>query len=268
MPSKPSAEGARVAPGMRIVQTMEEFEALSAKAMKKMLAARGHDDAIPRGKKELRDMLVAALRSDSSHVHLARLLKERQTAQAEGGAQKKAASSKGKSRCDECAAECDRGMTDSSGTFLCMPCCVTMLKREELERQQPAPSSSRASSSKDALLPQDASSAKPAVCVGPNGAAASDKCSDGGAGRKKRKAAEVGLDEALRSALECPICLETMLPPILQCPAGHSICRVCRTKVSKCPTCRAHLGGIRNLSLEKLVTDQHLTLACTYESRG
>ena len=33
---------------------------------------------------------------------------------------------------------------------------------------------------------------------------------------------------------------------------GHSICTVCRGKVSQCPTCREQYAGTRNLLAEKL----------------
>jgi len=74
--------------------------------------------------------------------------------------------------------------------------------------------------------------------------------------------------EALRGALECPVCYETMLPPILQCSSGHPVCTACRAKLKKCPTCRRKLGNIRNLLLEKLAADQRVQFACTFAARG
>ena len=53
-------------------------------------------------------------------------------------------------------------------------------------------------------------------------------------------------------ALECPVCLEYMLPPITFCGNGHNICKSCRQKIQKCPTCRETLSDTRNKSLEKL----------------
>jgi hypothetical protein len=89
----------------------------------------------------------------------------------------------------------------------------------------------------------------------------------GGAGSKRRLSAGAA-DEALRGALECPVCYETMLPPILQCSSGHPVCTVCRAKLKKCPTCRRKLGNIRNLLLEKLAADQRIQLVCSFAARG
>lgn len=40
------------------------------------------------------------------------------------------------------------------------------------------------------------------------------------------------------SAFECPVCLDCMVPPYLQCQSGHLLCGTCRPKVSCCPSCR------------------------------
>jgi hypothetical protein len=85
---------------------------------------------------------------------------------------------------------------------------------------------------------------------------------------EEAKGGSSSLHDALRTALECPICIETMLPPILQCPSGHSICKTCSSKVRKCPTCRASLSNIRNLSLEQLAVDQGIEFPCAYASNG
>ncbi|CAJ0936186.1 unnamed protein product, partial [Mesorhabditis belari] len=54
------------------------------------------------------------------------------------------------------------------------------------------------------------------------------------------------------SAFECPVCLEYMLPPYLQCQSGHLVCGNCRPKLQCCPTCRGPTPSIRNLGLEKI----------------
>jgi E3 ubiquitin-protein ligase SIAH1 len=54
--------------------------------------------------------------------------------------------------------------------------------------------------------------------------------------------------------LECPVCMEFMLPPITLCDNGHNICSSCKEKVHKCPTCRKPLLDTRNKALEKLAT--------------
>ena len=69
--------------------------------------------------------------------------------------------------------------------------------------------------------------------------------------RKKRKGVEAR--DKLYKLLECPICLDTMGPPIFQCREGHLICSPCREKIDKCPTCRIPLDNIRNRALENMV---------------
>ncbi|XP_031847514.1 uncharacterized protein LOC116433502 isoform X2 [Nomia melanderi] len=53
-------------------------------------------------------------------------------------------------------------------------------------------------------------------------------------------------------ALECPICLESSLPPVSQCVHGHIICVGCRPRTSRCPVCRVRLGQGRCLLADKL----------------
>lgn len=52
--------------------------------------------------------------------------------------------------------------------------------------------------------------------------------------------------------LECPVCMEYMLPPITLCGNGHNICPNCKPKLQRCPTCREPLSETRNKALEKL----------------
>eukprot|EP00041_Stephanoeca_diplocostata_P015554 m.297315 g.297315 ORF g.297315 m.297315 type:complete len:430 (+) comp20078_c1_seq1:567-1856(+) len=82
-------------------------------------------------------------------------------------------------------------------------------------------------------------------------------------------------DETLSRCLECPMCRQTMVPPIFQCKSGHVICRSCRKKwmerdsggASKgCPTCRTPMDDIRNRVLEDLAYT--LELPCCYAEHG
>lgn len=57
--------------------------------------------------------------------------------------------------------------------------------------------------------------------------------------------------------LECPVCKEYMVPPIQQCIIGHSICRICRQKLPKCPLCQGKFIESRNISLEALARKMH-----------
>ncbi|KAL3195230.1 hypothetical protein MRX96_045708 [Rhipicephalus microplus] len=43
----------------------------------------------------------------------------------------------------------------------------------------------------------------------------------------------------MSSLLECPVCGNYALPPIMQCENGHHLCAPCRKNVAMCPVCRA-----------------------------
>ena len=62
--------------------------------------------------------------------------------------------------------------------------------------------------------------------------------------------------EVLLSDLECPVCMEYMVPPIKLCTKGHNICSRCRESVTNCPTCRASFTEIRSVVLENIVRSQ------------
>jgi len=64
------------------------------------------------------------------------------------------------------------------------------------------------------------------------------------------------LYEALLKDLECPVCMEYMVPPIKLCTNGHNICSKCRQRVIFCPTCRSSFTDIRNVVLENIVRSQ------------
>jgi E3 ubiquitin-protein ligase SIAH1 len=64
------------------------------------------------------------------------------------------------------------------------------------------------------------------------------------------------LDEALLKDLECPVCMEYMVPPIKLCKNGHNICSSCKNRVQYCPTCKVDFSEIRNLALENIARRQ------------
>ena len=65
-----------------------------------------------------------------------------------------------------------------------------------------------------------------------------------------------GLSEDLLGALECPVCMEYMVPPISLCESGHSICVQCRPQLPVCPTCRKpFLAKTRNIALESIADE-------------
>ncbi|XP_029794620.1 E3 ubiquitin-protein ligase SIAH2 [Suricata suricatta] len=71
----------------------------------------------------------------------------------------------------------------------------------------------------------------------------------------------------LTSLFECPVCFDYVLPPILQCQAGHLVCNQCRQKLSCCPTCRGALTpSIRNLAMEKVASA--VLFPCKYATTG
>ncbi|CAJ0587713.1 unnamed protein product, partial [Mesorhabditis spiculigera] len=68
------------------------------------------------------------------------------------------------------------------------------------------------------------------------------------------------------SAFECPVCLDYMLPPYLQCQSGHLVCSNCRPKLQCCPTCRGPTPSIRNLGLEKIANT--VKFPCKFNTSG
>ncbi|KAL3846260.1 hypothetical protein ACJIZ3_003663 [Penstemon smallii] len=66
--------------------------------------------------------------------------------------------------------------------------------------------------------------------------------------------------------LQCPICANSMYPPIHQCPNGHTLCTNCKRVHNYCPNCRSELGNIRCLALEKVA--EALQLPCKYQNLG
>ncbi|KAJ8280529.1 hypothetical protein GJAV_G00055930 [Gymnothorax javanicus] len=71
----------------------------------------------------------------------------------------------------------------------------------------------------------------------------------------------------LTSLFECPVCFDYVLPPILQCQAGHLVCNQCRQKLTCCPSCRGSLTpSIRNLAMEKVASA--VLFPCKFSSTG
>ncbi|XP_021831764.1 E3 ubiquitin-protein ligase SINAT3-like [Prunus avium] len=72
---------------------------------------------------------------------------------------------------------------------------------------------------------------------------------------------------SVHELLQCPVCKNSMFPPIHQCLNGHTLCSICKLRVNnRCPTCREELGDIRCLALEKVAVS--LELPCKYCSLG
>ena len=91
----------------------------------------------------------------------------------------------------------------------------------------------------------------------------------------KRKADE---ESAVKSRLECAICMNIMFPPIRQCAEGHNFCNKCSTKLMtgteasarKCPTCRTPLEKpvARARNLEQWATEADVEVVCDHEDCG
>jgi len=74
------------------------------------------------------------------------------------------------------------------------------------------------------------------------------------------------LDDVLLSDMECPVCIEYMVPPIKLCTNGHNICCKCRESVHRCPTCRAQFSEIRCVVLENIA--RRLKYPCSNRQNG
>ncbi|KDR17817.1 E3 ubiquitin-protein ligase sina [Zootermopsis nevadensis] len=70
----------------------------------------------------------------------------------------------------------------------------------------------------------------------------------------------------LLEEVECPVCMEYMLPPIAMCMNGHSTCSTCREKLLTCPVCRCLFSKARSLLAENLV--RKMRFPCRHSKRG
>ncbi|CAG9855745.1 unnamed protein product [Phyllotreta striolata] len=71
---------------------------------------------------------------------------------------------------------------------------------------------------------------------------------------------------------KCPICTQSLKPPIGQCKNGHNMCQECmkQAKITECPICKGPLSDTRNYTLEKLLTmiiESNRT-TCIYHPQG
>lgn len=66
--------------------------------------------------------------------------------------------------------------------------------------------------------------------------------------------------------LECPVCLEIITSPVLQCERGHHICNHCWKRVISCPLCKCFKSKTRNYVAEAMI--EKLLLPCKYRVDG
>ncbi|XP_067618737.1 uncharacterized protein [Eurosta solidaginis] len=60
--------------------------------------------------------------------------------------------------------------------------------------------------------------------------------------------------QSILTIIECPVCLDTIAPPAMQCQNGHLLCLNCRIRAEKCPICRDRYTPQRALIAEQIYT--------------
>lgn len=73
-------------------------------------------------------------------------------------------------------------------------------------------------------------------------------------------------DENVSGLFECAICYEVILPPIMMCTSGHSVCNECKKYLTRCPTCRGDFTNVRNRLAEELL--EKCSIRCRFQNDG
>uniref|UniRef100_A0A8W7PU17 PDZ domain-containing protein n=1 Tax=Anopheles coluzzii TaxID=1518534 RepID=A0A8W7PU17_ANOCL len=58
--------------------------------------------------------------------------------------------------------------------------------------------------------------------------------------------------QTIVAALECPVCFDTIPPPVFQCQNGHLVCSRCRVRAERCAICRERYTVGRSLLAEQV----------------
>ncbi|XP_058812670.1 uncharacterized protein LOC131677100 isoform X1 [Topomyia yanbarensis] len=58
--------------------------------------------------------------------------------------------------------------------------------------------------------------------------------------------------QTIVAALECPVCFDTIPPPVFQCQNGHLVCSRCRVRSERCAVCREKYTFGRSLLAEQV----------------
>uniref|UniRef100_A0AAG5CSM6 PDZ domain-containing protein n=1 Tax=Anopheles atroparvus TaxID=41427 RepID=A0AAG5CSM6_ANOAO len=58
--------------------------------------------------------------------------------------------------------------------------------------------------------------------------------------------------QTIVAALECPVCFDTIPPPVFQCQNGHLVCSRCRARADRCAICRERYTVGRSLLAEQV----------------
>ncbi|XP_030371023.1 uncharacterized protein LOC115621495 [Scaptodrosophila lebanonensis] len=67
--------------------------------------------------------------------------------------------------------------------------------------------------------------------------------------------------QGVLSIIECPVCINTITPPAMQCQNGHLLCLNCRIRAERCPMCREFYTPKRALIAEQIF----VAMADTFE---
>lgn len=60
--------------------------------------------------------------------------------------------------------------------------------------------------------------------------------------------------QTILTAIECPVCFNTITSPFTQCQNGHLLCLKCRARSERCPICRDRYSVVRCLLAEQVTT--------------
>ncbi len=70
--------------------------------------------------------------------------------------------------------------------------------------------------------------------------------------------------QTILTAIECPVCFNTIPSPFTQCQNGHLLCLKCRSRSDRCPICRDRYSVVRCLLAEQIYT----TLIDTFDLKN
>lgn len=80
------------------------------------------------------------------------------------------------------------------------------------------------------------------------------------------------MSSQLEKIMMCPICLDTLTKPIVQCANGHNMCGNCilANSIQQCPTCRGSMTNTRCYQMEQMIEElqKSVKLNCYYSSKG
>lgn len=66
--------------------------------------------------------------------------------------------------------------------------------------------------------------------------------------------------QTILTAIECPVCFNTIPSPFTQCQNGHLLCLKCRARSERCPICRGHYSVVRCLLAEQVIIKRIISM--------